>query len=267
MKRRIPTTIVFGLLMGLVQCSDSAMRSAIYEPDYVYNQEETQVPVGPTTKSVPIGTSSTAERGPGFGNRRQGDDEKAQGSQAPGSAFTGRFGGGSSTGDTTTTRPGRGHRRGEEAELDEEAPTEMKLTVSNKADFMKALWPEASPKQKLDLESVRIELKTLEVHETLGERHLSGYFVIYAKGLKPRYLSNNGAVIFSNGGNVDVMSAEFRLGGGASFVVDMTRTASRTVEEADTNAWSGTLTLVKKDKRTEIAEMTGIVNLWNGEDK
>jgi hypothetical protein len=228
----IPPYIVFGLLLGLVQCSETAMRSALYEPDL-----GNDTPIGPTKASTEKTqrTTSTAQRS---------IDRTIHGSQKPVDETEGS----PSTSTKTKTSQAYG------------SLSEMELTLTDKENFMGTLWPE-NTSSKVEIESIRMDLQTTEVLDELSERHLEGYLVVKALGLKTRQLSNQGPVIFAAAGATDIMQAEFRITTELKLVVDMTRARSRTPEEADQNLWEGSVTLLKGESRVKVGKLKGLVTL------
>jgi hypothetical protein len=231
-KSVIPSYIVFGLLLGLVQCSETAMRSALYEPDL-----GNDTPIGPT-KASPEKTQSTTT------TARRSVDRTIHGSQKPVDETEGS----PSTSAKTSTSQAYG------------SLSEMELTLTDKENFVGTLWPEASS-SKIEIESIRMDLRTTEVLDELSERHLEGYLIVKALGLKTRQLSNQGPVIFAAAGATDIMQAEFRITTELKLVVDMTRARSRTPEEADQNLWEGTVTLLKGERRMKVGTLKGLVTL------
>lgn len=218
----IPSYIVFGLLLGLVQCSETAMRSALYEPDL-----SNDTPIGPTQSSTEKTQSNTTST--------RSVDRTIHGSQK-----------------SVDETKGSSERFG--------SLSEMELTLTDKESFVGTLWPEARA-TKIEIESIRMDLRTTEVLDELSERHLEGYLVVKALGLKTRQLSNEGPVIFAAAGATDIMQAQFRITSELRMVVDMTRARSRTPEEADQNLWEGSVTLLKGETRLKVGTLKGLVTL------
>jgi len=227
-KSLIPSYIVFGLLLGLVQCSETAMRSALYEPDL-----GGEAPAGPdVSMQEQSNTGRPVERNLPEG---ESEDSPAVSDDVPDAG---------STSDTTTTPSKRS----------------MRVEFSNKDSFVGTLWPEASSAD-IQIKRIRMDLKTLKIEESLGERHLTGYLVVEARDLKTRHLPNEGSVIFAAAGATDIMQAQFRISPDLFVVVDMSRAASRSPKEADLNPWEGSLSLLMNGKRHPIGKMSGIVTL------
>jgi hypothetical protein len=227
----IPPYIVFGLLLGLVQCSETAMRSALYEPEL-----SNDTPIGPT--------KATTEQTQGNTTPRRSVDRTIHGSQKEG--------------DETEGSPATGRKASTSESFG--SLSEMKLTLTDKETFASTLWPETRA-SKVEIESIRMDLRTTEVLDELSERHLEGYLVVKALGLKTRQLRNEGPVIFAAAGATDIMQAQFRITQDLRLVVDMTRARSRTPEEADQNLWEGSVTLLKGENRVKVGTLKGIVTL------
>jgi len=235
-KSSIPSYIVFGLLLGLVQCSETAMRSAIYEPDL-----GEEAPAGPS--EIPQGTrtrtSNRAERDGENNERRtrgEGETVPVNGVETESESDSNSFGVYGSL-------------------------SEMRLTLTEKELLLGVLWPQASVND-VEISSIRMDLRTTEVVEELSERHLEGYLMFKAGGLRTRHLSNEEPVIFAAAGDIDIMLAQFRIEEGLLLDVEMKRVRSRTPEEADANPWEGRMTLIKKDgTRKEVGRLKGIVGL------
>lgn len=229
-KSSIPSYIVFGLLLGLVQCSETAMRSAIYEPDL-----GEEAPAGPN--QYPQGTRTRTS------NRAERDGEQTN----------------RRTDETAPVNAG-------ETETDADSSStygslsEMRLTLTKRDLLVGVLWPSSSGRD-IDITSIRMDLRTTEVVEELSERHLEGYLLFKADGHRTRHLTNEGPVIFAAAGDIDIMLAQFRIEEGLLVDVEMKRTRSRTVEEADANPWEGRVTLIKDGTRKEVGRLKGLVGL------
>ncbi|MEO5667878.1 MAG: hypothetical protein ABIR96_07465 [Bdellovibrionota bacterium] len=237
-KSLIPSYIVFGLLLGLVQCSENAMRSALYEPE------------AGTTGNTPAGPVAST----------QASQSGTSGSSSGHTLAEGPFGrGGPTGGGIPSAAVG-------DSESSADPDSAMTLTLTNKESLIESLWPEARSRD-VRIDSVRMDLKTLKVVEELSERHLTGYLVIKSAGQKTRHLANEGSVVFAAAGETDIMQAQFRISNDLFVVIDMTRVRSRTPEEADQNPWEGSVSLLKGEKRSPVGKMKGIVTLFEGSDE
>jgi hypothetical protein len=115
---------------------------------------------------------------------------------------------------------------------------------------------------------VRLELQSLRRNRERMELELEGYLVIVLKTpeglLHVERLLNDGPVLYTADGDHDLMSARFSVRDGVSFEVSMSRLASRSVEKAMLNPWQGRLLLREVSREGEslidLAEMSGFVS-------
>jgi hypothetical protein len=210
-------------LLGLGACSETAMRSALYEPDYEDKPPATlDSQPQKSGEGIVTGTPSTPADFEPSTDLSLGLGEK------PNSL-------------SSSPRPRLPSN-----------PTQLGM-------LSQVLSEKLMTQPKAELDSLSLELKTLRIREDLAEVHLEGYLVLRSQGPKVERLLNEGPVVLSAAGEQDLMHAQFRRGH-EIFTLEMTRTRARSHSEVLRHPWQGTLYLIDNEiGRIPVAIMKGFV--------
>jgi|GEM_PF-7006697 len=236
---------LLSLLLLTTACSESALKSALYNP------EDDDAPPATFVNQRPENESS----GPAVGSgQRPTEDGKAgdgETSNPIGSIDVPLR--------NMPNRPSQRPQQGMMFSISDTSTLFKALAASNHMtyDFRKAL-------DRAEVVEIRLEFQSVQAIPERQELELEGYLAIVLRtpdGLvHVRRLLNEGPILYQADGTRDLMTARFSIKRGVSLEISMTRVAARTLEKALQHPWQGHLVLREGENLVDLAEMNGFVS-------